>query len=144
MNWLSYALLTVLFYSVFDLFVKLSSQKVNDGLAAFIFNFVSTLVLILYLAWQMSHGNKIFEWKPNGLLFASVGGIAIGLASIFFIKMFATGTNLSVGVPVVRIGMVILGSLLGVLILKEGINLKYILGFLISIAGLYLLITSKY
>jgi len=65
------------------------------------------------------------------------------VASIFFIRMFALGTNLSIGIPLVRVGMVVLGSLLGILILKEGFNARYLLGFLLSAFGLYLVMTTK-
>lgn len=80
--------------------------------------------------------------KPNGLLFSILAGIMVGLASIFFTKLFAIGTNLSIGVPIVRIGMVVFASILGVLLLKEGINVKYVVGVLLSLTGLFLVITK--
>jgi uncharacterized membrane protein len=77
------------------------------------------------------------------VLYSTLAGVAIGFATIFFIKMFATGTNLSIGVPLVRIGIVLLASILGIVLLKEGVNLRYWAGFLLSLAGLYLLISSR-
>ncbi len=143
MNWLTLALATILCYSVFDLFVKLSSNKIHDGLGAFLINLISAVVVLIYLIFANFRGEKIFTIKPGGLLFSSLAGIMIGFASIFFLKMFATGTNLSIGVPLVRIGIVLIATLFGFIILKEGFNLRYIIGFFLAIIGLYILVTAR-
>lgn len=143
MNWLELSLSTIIFYSLFDFFLKLSSDKIHSGLGSFIINLTSAIVLFVYLIYLRFSGDRTFEIKSGGLLYSIISGIAIGLASIFFIRLFALGTNLSVGVPLVRIGMVILGSILGIFILKEGFNIKYIIGLIVSLFGLYLIITAK-
>lgn len=66
----------------------------------------------------------------------------IGLASITFIKMFSTGSNLSTGVAVVRVGMVMVGLLLGIIILRENLALKQLLGIIIAIVGLALVLVK--
>ncbi len=142
MAWLNYAFLTIIFYSFFDLFLKLSSTKMNTWFNAFIINLVATLVLLVFIIYAYFSGEKLFNVKPGGWLFSILAGFAVGGASIFFVKMFATGTNLSIGVPLVRVGMVVLGSLLGILLLKEGYSFKYILGVLFSIIGLFLVIAK--
>jgi len=142
MAWLNFALLTVVFYSVFDLFVKLSSDKMNSYFNAFIINLVATVVLLFFVIYAYFTGEKLFDVKPGGWLFSILAGLAIGAASIFFVKMFATGTNLSVGVPLVRVGMVVIGSILGIVLLKEGFSPKYILGVLLALAGLFLVVTK--
>lgn len=142
MTWLNFALLTVVFYSLFDLFLKLASDKMNSYFNAFVVNLVATLVLLVFVVYAYFSGEKLFTVKPGGWLFSILAGLAIGGASIFFVKMFATGTNLSVGVPVVRIGMVVIGSILGIILLKEGFNAKYILGVLLALVGLFLVITK--
>ena len=143
MNWLTFALATIVFYSLMDFFIKISSDKIHSGLGGFIINFVSTIVLLIFLLYSKLQGEKVLETKPGGLLYSTLAGASIGFATIFFIKMFATGTNLSIGVPLVRIGIVLLASMLGIVLLKEGVSLKYLLGFLLSLVGLYLLITSR-
>ncbi len=143
MNWLTFALATIVFYSLMDFFIKLSSDKIHAGLGGFIINFVSTIVLLVFIFYSKFQGEKVFETKPGGMIYSTLAGAAIGFATIFFLKMFATGTNLSVGVPLVRIGIVLLASILGIIFLKEGVNLKYLTGLMLSLAGLYLLIASR-
>lgn len=142
MPWLNFAILTIFFYSLFDLFLKLSSDKMNTWFNAFIINLVATVVLLVFVIIAYFNGEKLFDIKPGGWLFSILAGLAVGGASIFFVKMFATGTNLTIGVPLVRVGMVVLGSLLGIFLLKEGYSLKYFLGVVLSIVGLYLVIVK--
>jgi len=142
MNWLTTALFTILFYSVFDLFVKLASGKINDSLGAAIMNIVSFVVAFGWFLIKMRMGVPTAVTRL-GMTYSILAGVFVGLASIFFIRMFALGVNLSIGVPLVRVGMIVLGSLLGILVLKEGVNVKYLLGFLLSATGLYLLMTAK-
>jgi len=142
-SWLTLALLTIVFYSLMDFFIKLSSDKIHSGLGGFIINFVSTAVLFIFLIFSKFQGEKVFETKPGGALYSVIAGLAIGFATIFFLKMFATGTNLSIGVPLVRTGIIVLASILGIVFLKEGFNIKYAFGLFLSLIGVYLLVTSR-
>lgn len=143
MNWLTTALFTIIFYSLFDLFLKFAAGKINDNLGAAIINIVSFIVAISWFLWRWQFGSEQPDITKPGLIYSIIAGVFVGLASIFFIRMFALGVNLSIGVPLVRVGMIVLGSLFGVLLLKEGVNLRYILGFCFSVIGLYLVMTAK-
>src|SRR5206468_1585116 len=98
---------------------------------------------IIYLLIAYMQGEKVFSVKAGGWLPAILAGVVVGFAGIFIVKMFASDVNLSLGTPLVRVGSVILASLLGILILKEGINARYLLGFAVSLVGLMLIFTAK-
>ena len=142
MGWVNLAFLTLLFYALFDLFVKLAAGKIHDGLGAFVINLVATMVLVLFLLYSSINGEKINYFKTEGVVYAIIAGILVGLASIFFIKMFSAGADLSLGTPLVRVGTVLVSALIGIVFLKEGFSPKFLIGFLLSISGLYLLVTS--
>jgi uncharacterized membrane protein len=143
MNWLTTALFTIIFYSLFDLFLKFAAGKINDNLGAAIINITSFIVAVSWFWLRYQFGGEQADITKPGLIYSIIAGVFVGLASIFFIRLFALGVNLSVGVPLVRVGMIVLGSLFGVLLLKEGINLRYLLGFGLSILGMYLVMTAK-
>lgn len=142
MTWVSFAFLTIIFYALFDFFLKLSSERIHAGLGGFIINLTSALVLLIFIVLLRLKGEVVTNIRPGGVLYSLAAGISIGLVTIFFMKMFASGVNLSIGVPFVRIGMVLLASLLGIFILKESVTAKYLIGFFLSLLGLYLLVTK--
>ena len=143
MNWLTTALFTIIFYSLFDLFLKFAAGKINDNLGAAIINITSFVVAISWFLIRFQLGGEQVSLTKPGLIYSIIAGVFVGLASIFFIRMFALGVNLSIGVPLVRVGMIVLGSLFGILILKEGVSTRYLIGFLLSVLGLYLIMTAK-
>jgi uncharacterized membrane protein len=108
MQWLMFAVITVVCYALFDFCVKLTAGKLDDGLAGLIFNTVAMGVMLVYVLIEHWRGTDQFVTR-NGLITAIGGGVFVGLASITFIKLFSVGANLSVGVTIVRVGMVVLG-----------------------------------
>ncbi len=141
MSWIYWAVITAIFYGLFDFFVKKTAGKVEDGLAAFLFNIISAIVLVIYLLIGKYRGLKLFA-STEGLIYALMGGIFIGLASITFIKVFSAGSNLSIGVAIVRIGMVVLATLLGLFVLQEKLMFRQIIGILLALFGLFLVLVK--
>ncbi|KKU88174.1 MAG: hypothetical protein UY16_C0012G0015 [Candidatus Gottesmanbacteria bacterium GW2011_GWA2_47_9] len=139
--WIVYALLTVLSYAFMDFFVKKAAGRIDDALGAALINIFSVLPpMIWFISSRLT--NKDVIAAKEGYLFAALAGVAIGFGSIFFIKMFATGTNLSIGVPLVRIGIVLLAVAIGALVLKESLSVKQLFGLALSVVGLYLVIAK--
>jgi len=138
-NWLTYALLTVFGYVGLDFFVKRASGKIDDVMGAVIINFVSLLPpLLIYFYFKVSGKDMLVT--RDGLVFSALAGVAIGLGTIAFIKMFATGTNLSLGSSVVRVGTIIGTVLIGVIFLKEGLSPRQVIGLAMSAVGLGLVL----
>ena len=135
--------MTVVFYSFYDFFIKLSSGKINDGLNGLIINSVSAIVMLVYVMYTRVSGENPFQFTKEGLSYSVLGGVVIGITTITFIKLFSTGINLSIASPAVRIGSVVLISLLGILILKENVTPKYIFGSVLALSGMYLIMFSK-
>ncbi len=140
--WIVYALLTIVSYALMDFFVKKAAGRIDDALGAALINIFSILPPLMWFMFNKLSYKDILATKEGGYVFPALAGIAIGFGSIFFIKMFATGTNLSVGVPLVRIGIVLLAVVIGALFLKESLSAKQLFGLVLSIAGLYLVIAK--
>lgn len=140
MNWIVFAVLTIISYAIFDFFLKLSAERIHGGLGGFLINLVATLVLLAFIAYNKLRGETLTTPKPGGILYSILAGISIGFATIFFMKMFSANVNLSIGIPFVRIGIVLLASMLGILLLKEGFTIRYVIGMLLALLSLYLII----
>jgi len=142
MGWLIFTLLSAFFNSLMDFFTKLSSNKIHDGAGATLVCFFAAIPTLIYSLASKFGGQEINTSK-EGILFSALAGLTVGTATIFAFKMFATGVNLSMAVPVLRISMIIIACLIGVIFLKETISWKLVIGLLFSFLGLYLIVNAK-
>ena len=137
--WLIYALITIICYAGMDLFIKKASGKIDDYLGTAVINFFALIPALLMYTWLKLSQQNILVTK-DGTLFSAIAGLFIGVGSITLIRMFAQGANLSIGSPIVRIGTVILTTLLGIFLLNEAFTAKQIIGIVLSVVGVSLLI----
>lgn len=139
--WFVYALLTVIGYVGLDYFIKQASGKIDDFLGGVILNTVAVLPPLLVYLWMRFSGKDIFVSK-EGVFSSVAAGLFIGFGTITFIKMFATGTNLSLGSPLVRIGTIVGTVLIGTFLLRESLSPRQIVGILLSVFGLILVLSK--
>lgn len=137
--WLVYAIFTILSYAGLDFFIKRMSGKVNDFLGIIIlsaFSILPALTILLLFNFPV----KKLALTPNGLLYAILAGICLGIGTLSFLKLFDSGINLSLASPMVRIGILIATTSLGLLVLKETVAPREWLGLLFAFIGLLLLV----
>lgn len=137
--WLAYAGMTIFFYAGLDFFVKRASGKIDDFAGTILINFFSILPALLIYFWLKASNQEILFTK-DGAVASILAGLSIGVGTITLLKMFSLGTNISLGSPVVRIGTVVLTTLIGVFLLKESLGIRQIVGLILSIIGLGLVV----
>ncbi len=142
MQWLLIALSTALFSALMDFFIKLSSGKIHDGLGGVVVNIAAVIPVLLFTLFVRAQGESIHMTK-EGVIYSSLAGISVGVATVFLYRMFSLGTQLTLGTAIFRIGAIALASLLGILFLKDKVSLQYLVGFVLSIIGLLLIVTGK-
>ena len=138
--WLMYALITIIGYAGMDFFIKKASGKIDDYLlSTMIINFFALLPALLMYFWLKFTNQNVLVSK-EGTIFSIIAGLFIGIGTITLIRMFSLGSNLSIGSPVVRIGTVVLTTLLGIFLLNESFETKQIIGILLSVLGISLIV----
>ena len=138
MDWSFYAIISILFLGVSDLFRKLGSSIKDPIFANLIFQAGSFLTaMLLFLS------SRKVATSGNGIVVAFIGGILISLATLLSFKALSLGPGVSVVMPTLRIGGVVLVSLLGVLVLREKLAIQTLFGLLFSAVGIYLLFSNK-
>ena len=142
MQWLVFILLSAFFNSLMDLFTKISSDKIHAGFGSLLVCLFAAIPTTIYTIYAKLNRQEILITK-TGIIFSMLAGLTVGIATIFIYQAFSGGINLSVAVPILRISMIIIAAGFGVFLLKEGINLKLILGLTISIIGIYLILNAK-
>lgn len=141
MGWLIFTLLSAFFNSLMDLFTKLSSGKIHNGLGATLICSFAAIPTLIYLLVSKISGQEINTTK-EGVYFSAAAGLTVGIATIFALRMFSTGISLSIAVPVLRISMIIIACFFGIVLFKEAMGWKLLLGLVFSFIGLFLLIST--
>ena len=139
MNWFHFSLITIVLYSIHDITLKHLAGSVNSTLASVLINGSAALVLLIYL-WLQTGSGKInlggALWSSQ-TLFLLIAGASLGIATITFMNAFAKDGQLSVAVPVVYAGVILLCSLVGLIFFGETLHWKQGLGALMAMGGIY-------
>ena len=137
--WKTYALLSAFFAALTAIFAKLGVKDINSDLATAI----RTLV-ILFITWGIvlagNHVGDIREIGRNTWLFLLLSGIATGLSWLFYFKALQVG-DVSLVSPIDKLSVVIT-IILSVLLLKEPLTWRVIVGGMM-IAGGSLVLLAK-
>lgn len=142
MNWLVFAVGAMLGSGIFNYLVKLSSGKLNTILALLIAISVQIPFYLGYLIYVYRQTGSIQVTKEGLILVAASGLVAI-LANVAFFMMYSAGAPISLGAPVYQTGGFIVAILLGLILLKEPLTFKIVLGYSFAILGIFLVATGR-
>jgi uncharacterized membrane protein len=143
MNWLFWALLAAAFNGIADILFKLVNGKIHNGLSGVIINIFSVIPVLIYTIYSKLQGQPIPSSK-EGIAYSILAGLIIGCITLSMFKMFnQTGSNLSLAIPIMRISVVLSAVFFGILIFHDSINIKFIIGLIISLIGLFLVVTAN-
>lgn len=141
MLWLIFALISATLNALMDFFVKLSSNKINDGLGGVLLTASATVAMLIPVIVGKMRGEELLITK-QGAFFSILAGLSVGMATFFIFKMFSTRVEMSVAVPTMRIAIIVVATLLGIFFFHEKISARLLIGFLCALSGVYLIITS--
>lgn len=95
---------------------------------------------LVWVLWQWARGNPQHA-QLSGIL-ASMGmGFAFSGVLIGLHVTFSAGAPISLGSPVIRLGGILLASIAGLILLREPLTLRYVIGILLVCGGMYLIVT---
>ena len=123
-----------------DFFLKLASSRLSSSITTLIYALCTFIVPIVWVGIAKWRGEE-FLINRDGILPAVLAGIAFSLVVVFLSLTFAAGVNLSIGTPAIRTLGIVLAATLGIVVFNEGISLRYVLGFALSLSGIYLIVT---
>ncbi len=137
-KWFGYAVLAATLYGLHQVFTKLASDRIGDGVGGFVVEAVAMLTIALYLAWQWFFG----DWKQtvtgSGIFYSTLTGICVGAGTVAFFLLFQKGAPLSVVPTVLAMGAALM-AVVGLLLFKEPFSWRRIVGIALSLIGLFLL-----
>ena len=140
MSWIVYAVATAFALAAADFLVKLAAGKLSSSLAMLLYGICTFLIGLSWVLWQRAHGVSQHA-QPAGILAAIGVGIAFSFVTLGLYATFEAGAPISVASPIIRLGGLLLVSLVGLTLLQEPLTWRYAMGMLLACGGIYLIIT---
>lgn len=137
-RWLPYALLCSIFLASADFFVKLASNKISSSMGMLIFGATTFIIGFAWVGYLKITKQPLLITQP-GLLYAIAVGLAFGTVTILLYLTFAR-VNVSIGSPTIRVMGIVLASMLGILLLHEPFTWRYLIGLMLTVAGVALIV----
>ncbi|HZF01121.1 MAG TPA: EamA family transporter [Methylomirabilota bacterium] len=137
-DWFWYAVVAAILYGAHQIFTKLASEKISDGLGGFVVEGSAALTILIYLAWLKFGGHWNQTSSSTGIFYSVLTGICVGVGTIVFFLLFQKGGPLS-AVPMILAGGAALMAVAGIFFFKETPSLPRIFGIVFAIVGLFLL-----
>ena len=138
MRWFPYALLCSIFLASADFFVKLATNRIASSMGMLVYG-ATTLTVGLTWVGYMKITKQPLLITQQGVLYALAVGIAFSAVTLLLYVTFAR-VNVSIGSPTFRVTGILLTSMLGILLLHEPFTWRYLIGLLLTVAGVALIV----
>jgi transporter family protein len=140
MSWLPYAIATALALAMADFLVKIAAGKLSNSVAMLLYGICTFVIGLSWVLWQRAHGTPQYA-QPAGILAALGVGIVFSLVTLGLYATFGAGAPISLASPAIRLGGLVLVSLVGLTFFREPLTWRYVIGMLLACGGIYLIIS---
>src|SRR5690242_16044310 len=132
--WFWYAVGAAVLYGAHQIFTKLASERISDGLGGFVVEGSAALTILMYLVflWFSGHWNQ--KGDAAGVGWSIATGLCVGVGTIFFFVLFQKGGPLS-AVPMILAGGAAIMAVAGIVFFKEPASWPRLLGIAMAIGG---------
>ena len=138
MPWIPYALLCSIFLASADFFVKLASSRIASSMGMLVYGATTFIVGLIWVSYLRLTKQPLLFTQP-GLLYSIAVGLAFSSVTILLYLTYAR-VNVSIGSPTIRVTGILLASMLGILLLHEPFTWRYLIGLILTVAGVALVV----
>jgi len=136
--WFWYAVVAAVLYGAHQIFTRLASEHIGDGIGGFVVEAVAALTILLYLGFLWLSGRWSQKFSLIGFNYSALTGICVGAGTVAFFLLFQRGGPLS-AVPAILAGGAAIMAIAGIAFFQEPASWQRSLGIIFSIVGLFLL-----
>ena len=137
-SWFWYAVAAAVLYGAHQIFTRLASERIGDGLGGLVVEASAALSIVVYLAVLWFSGRWNQKFSAAGFNYSLLTGICVGAGTIAFFLLFQRGGPLS-AVPAILAGGAAIMAVAGVLFFHETPSWQRLAGVAFAIIGLFLL-----
>ena len=141
MGWILYAFIAAVALAAADAFIKVAAGKVSNSLGLLIYGSCTFSMGLGCVLWQRIHSVPQHA-QASGVLAAFGVGIAFCLVTAALYATFGSGAPISLASPFIRLGGLLLASLVGFFFFREPVSWRYAIGMVLACSGVYLLVTK--
>jgi uncharacterized membrane protein len=138
MRWIPFAAVCAVFLASADFFVKLASSRISSSLGAMVYGLTTLTAGLAWVLYERATGQPQYS-TPAGWGYAFLVGLAFSGVTLLLYVTFSR-VEVSIGSPVIRLTAIVLASLLGILVLREPLTWRYVLGVALAVAGVALIV----
>jgi drug/metabolite transporter (DMT)-like permease len=138
MRWLPYAFVCSIFLASADFFVKLASNKISSSMGMLVYGATTFTVGLIWVGY-LKVTKQPFLITREGLLYSLAVGIAFSVVTLLLYLTFAH-ISVSIASPTIRVMGILIASLFGILLLHEPFTWRYLIGLILTIAGVTLIV----
>ncbi|HEU0292394.1 MAG TPA: EamA family transporter [Anaerolineales bacterium] len=138
MRWIPYALLCSIFLASADFFVKLASNKISSSMGMLVYGATTFTVGLTWVGY-LKVTKQTLLITQQGLLYSLAVGIAFSVVTLLLYLTFAR-ISVSIGSPTIRVMGILIASMFGILLLHEPFTWRYLLGLILTVAGVALIV----
>ena len=136
--WFWYAVVAAILYGAHQIFTRLASEHIGDGLGGFVVEASAALSILLYLAFLWLGGRWNQKFSAAGFNYSLLTGICVGAGTVAFFLLFQKGGPLSAVPAILAAGAAIM-AIAGIVFFREPVSWQRLLGVSLAITGLFLL-----
>jgi transporter family protein len=136
--WFWYAIIAAVLYGAHQIFTRLASDHIGEGLGGFVVEATAAFTILLYLGALWIAGRLNQKSSSEGFYYSALTGICVGAGTIAFFLLFQKGGPLS-SVPAILAGGAAIMAIAGILFFREPPSWQRLVGIVLAIVGLFLL-----
>ena len=136
--WTWYAVGAAVLYGLHQVFTKLASEHISDGLGGFIVETSAALTIAIYLVALYASGRWHQTGSGRGVVYSLLTGLCVGAGTILFFLLFQKGGPLSAVPAILAVGAAVM-AVVGIIFFREPTNPIRLLAIVMSVVGLFLL-----
>jgi len=137
-SWFWFAVGAAVLYGLHQIFTKLASDRISDGLGGFVVEGSAALTILVYLLYLRLSGGWNQTATAPGVYYSLLTGLCVGVGTIFFFVLFQRGGPLS-AVPMILAGGAAMMAIAGITFFGESPSVPRLLGIVLALVGLFLL-----
>ena len=89
--WFWYAVVAAVLYGAHQIFTRLASEHIGDGIGGFVVEGVAALTILVYLAFLYFTNRWNQKFSSEGFYYSALTGVCVGVGTVAFFLLFQRG-----------------------------------------------------